>query len=178
MLVGLTWYVVHTAPRSEWNVHQGLRRLRYYTLHLHYRGMVRHAGRSVAVMKPLFPRYLFVGAEDGQGLYDVNEFPGVATVLYGAEGAYEVPPELIEELRARGGEGGLVEGYEQTQQPSEGRCPQRPTGPRVRIADGPLRGLYAAIIIDGGGMCRVKVEMFKGEVEADLSADALKSASP
>ena len=173
--VGPIWYVVHTAPRAEWNVHQGLRRLGYETLHLHYRGIVRHARRSRAVMKPLFPRYLFVGVEEGQGLYDVNEFNGVATVLYGAEGAYEVAPVMIEELRARGSEGGLIEGHEKAM---KDRRPQWPKGQRVRIEEGPLCGLYAVIIIDSGAMCRLKVEMFKGEVEADLPADALKSASP
>lgn len=90
-----------TKARAEWGVHKELRRQGYATLYLHYQGKVKHARRVIAVLKPFFPRYLFVGLEDGQSLYDIAETRGVVAVLSNADGPLEVPSREIERL-ARG----------------------------------------------------------------------------
>lgn len=166
------WYVVHSAPRAEWMVHRGLRRLGYDTLYLHYPGTVKHANRVIGVIKPLFPRYLFVGLREGQGLYDVNELSGVSTVLYGADGPYEVEQAVIEELRARGDDDGQVAGYERSR---KRRLPELLEGQCVRIVDGPFRGYNAVVVLDSGTMIRLNVEVFRRLIEADVPPEAVKA---
>lgn len=167
------WHVVHTLSRSEWRAHQGLRRQGFDTLYLHYLGTVDHARRKIGVLKPLFPRYLFVGVTSDQGLYDVNTTPGVATVLFGVDGPAPVPAEQIEILRQRADQDGRVD-----MPKAKPAAPIFELGHEVRVIAGPLRGFDAIIELDNGGEVRVRLAAFGGAITAVIPAEALEPLHP
>ncbi len=95
---------------------------------------------------------------------------GVAAVVRCKDRALEIPPSVIEELRARGNADGLVTwtgGVE-----NERRRFNR--GEQVNIIEGPLAGFLAIVMLDAGHQVRLWVDqMFQGEVEAVVAPDAI-----
>ncbi len=171
----IKYYAVHTHARKEPMVDQLLRRQDFDTLFLHYSAVVKHARKTRRVIRSYFVRYIFVGVLPGQAMYDINRTPGVSTVVYLADKPLEIPAPVIEELRARGDDNGLVrflpkESVEQRQR-------WRP-GQSVCVTDGPLAGLFAVVSLDKGHEVRVWLEMFGGKVEALFAPTGLKSGSP
>jgi transcriptional antiterminator RfaH len=165
---------VHTNIRKERLAHKELRKQGYETLYLHYLDTVRHARRVIGVLKPLFPRYVFVAIRPGQSLYAVEFTLGVAGVVHCGAEPLEIPARVIAELRARGDENG------RTDAPGGkplGRRIYR-TGETVRIKDGPLQGLLATMALDAGGEVRIWLNMFGGRVEAVLDPLGVEPASP
>ena len=141
-------------------VHRLLERDGLDTLYLHYRDTVRHARHVIAVLKPYFPRYLFVGAPAGR-LYGVNQTIGVSTVLYNGDEPLEIPFEVIKELRSRGDDNGCVTmSKKQRERWREGQ--------RVRIVAGPLAGFFGQVELDKGNAVTVWVEMFKKRVKSTV----------
>ena len=68
-----------------------------------------HARRKIGVLRPLFPRYLFVAVGPGRSLYEVNTTPGVATVLHVGGVPLEIAVEIIDLLRKRADEHGRTD---------------------------------------------------------------------
>ena len=168
-----TWHVVHTLARSEWLAHTHLRRQGYETLYLHFTGTVCHARRKIGVLKPLFPRYLFVAVEPGQGLYAVNNTAGVASVLAGVDGPAEIAASEIDTLRRRSDEHGKVDAPRFKPQP-----PRFAPGECVRVIDGPLRSYNGIVDVDNAGEVDVWVQAFGGVIKMKLPSEALKSRHP
>lgn len=161
--VDLRWHAVHTNARAEWLAKSRLEEQAYAVFYPHFLGTVRHARKVIGVIKPYFPRYLFVGVRPDQSLYAVNKTMGVSTVVYIGDVPLEVPGPVMAELRSRGDEDGRVA-------MEEGRRKARPAvGSRVSLA-GPLEGFVAQVAeIDGGDHVRVWVQMFGRLVEARVS---------
>jgi len=172
----LRWYLVNTLARGEWLAHRELRAGGYATLYLHFRGTVRHANRVLGVLKPLFPRYLFVGLQPGQSLYTVNKTRGVATVVYLGGQAVEVPAEVIAEQARRGDASGLVPS---DQVPAE-RQQRQPynEGERVKFVAGPWQGFGGIVHLDDGEKVALWVEAFNGRVRAVASHDDVAALNP
>lgn len=166
------WYAVYTKARAEWLVHKGLREQGYETLYLHRRATVSHARRKIGVLRPYFPRYVFVAVGPRQSVYAVNTTIGVSTVVYAGLDPLEIPAEVIAELRARGDENGLVE----ERGPEARKRLKR--GQQVRIAGGPFEGLLALVALDSGNAIRVWLDGFGGKVEAILDPSGLEPVSP
>ena len=59
----ITWYVAYTQPHGEAKALDHLRRQDYVLYLPRYRRFVRHARKRALVLRPLFPRYLFVGLD-------------------------------------------------------------------------------------------------------------------
>ena len=172
----LTWYAVYTNAQKEWLVDDLLRQQGFETLYLHFLYTIDHARRTRTVKKSLLTRYIFAGVTDGLTVYDINSTIGVSTVVYGmGDRPLDIPVAVIEELRDRGDERGLV-----WVPPEAARAPRKRfrRGEQVRITDGPLAGLFAVVALDSGPAVRVWLEMFGGKVEALLPPKGLKSGSP
>jgi len=92
---------------------------------LQYNGRGAH---RLALAKPLFPSYLFVGIESRWRPL-LSTF-GVAAVIMAGESPGIVPPSVIEQLRTRLDVDGLV------------RLPRRQCGDRVQIMRGPFGQAY------------------------------------
>lgn len=154
----MSWYAVHTKPRAEPAVSHGLQKLGHETLYLHYKVTAKHARRTIEVLKPYFPRYLFVEATSG--LYGIAKHEGVQSVVYGTNGPGEIPAEVIAELKRCADGNGLVDNTEIQHRIKPGT--------EIKITAGPLEGFMATILTDNGNLAKVLIDMFKGQVEAEL----------
>ena len=132
------WYVVHCRANGERRAETNLLRQRYEVWLPMYRKTRRHARRVETVLRPLFPRYLFV-------LLDLSSEPwrpilstfGVHTIVSGVEGPLQISDDIISGLRARAGEDGIFEIVRSVIKP----------GDQVRVQGGPmadLEGIFQA----------------------------------
>lgn len=168
------WYAVQTKPRAEWGVHRDLRDEGYATLYLHYAGTIRHARRVLGVLKPYFPRYLFVEVDRQreQSVGFVNRIRHVHGVVGTPDGPLPIPEPVIAELASRADGNGKVGHLTADQR----RLIE--AGSQVRILGGPLEGLLAHVALDGGNAIRVWLTMFGGKVEAIFDPAGLEQISP
>src|SRR3569833_4086507 len=98
----LRWYLIHTKVSGEMSAQQNLERQGYEVYLPRLVQSARFAGRWRERVTPLFPRYLFLGLDDGrQSLRPVHSTIGVAAVVrFGFQ--YTVVADLVlQELRNR-----------------------------------------------------------------------------
>jgi transcriptional antiterminator RfaH len=168
-----TWYACYTKPQKESLVHMLLTLQGFETLYLHYPKTINHARRVSHVIRSYFPRYIFVAVVEGQAVGDINNTIGVSTVVYQGDDPLEIPLSVIEELRLRADETGLlkVTPEETTEQRKRYR-----RGQKVRITEGVLEGLEAVMGLDAGHEVKVWMELFKGRVQVSLPPGAISPA--
>jgi len=126
------WCVVHCRVNSEQRAETNLRRQDYETWLPMYRKTRRHARRVESVLRPLFPRYLFVRLDlTNQQWRPILSTFGVHTIVAGAEGPLAIGDEIIEALRTRTGSDGIFEIARSVINP----------GDQVRVQAGPMADL-------------------------------------
>jgi transcriptional antiterminator RfaH len=122
------WYVVHTQPNGEGRADLNLRRQGFATYLPRYARRRRHARRQEMVKRPLFPRYLFVGLDLARDRWRaVHSTFGVNRLVLAGEELLPVPDDVIEAIRAREDDDGLV---------ALGLPAGLGPGSRVRVVDG------------------------------------------
>ena len=162
------WYLVHSKPREEEVAKTNLERQRYIVYLPLCNLFRRRMGRRLAVIGPLFPRYLFIQLESGVDDWrPIRSTKGVAALVrFGTEPAV-VPQALIGMLMARVGPGGIHTLPDKALQPGE----------RVRIRAGVMEG-YEAVLLAKSACDRVillldtlgkqiRVDVEAGHVEAN-----------
>ena len=126
----IRWYLVHTLPRAE---HKALVHLGHQSFGAYlprYLAQRYHARRRDWVEKPLFPGYLFVHLDLGRDRWRaVYSTVGVRTLVSAGDRPLAVPPEVIDEIRAREDSRGFVV--------LGAGCTLR-NGDRVRVTEGPF----------------------------------------
>lgn len=133
------WFAVHTHAHGEKRALVNLERQGFAPWLPLYRRQRRHAGKVEQVLRPLFPRYLFVSLDlEAQRWRAILSTFGVAGLVGHADGPVPVPDPVIDGLRARAGTDGtfLLD-----------RTSLLKTGDPVRIDDGPMRdveGIFQA----------------------------------
>lgn len=142
----------------------------FETLYLHYPAVIKHARRTRMVMRAYFPRYVFAAVGEGQTIYEINKTIGVSTVIYQGDEPLEIPGLVIEGLRLRANESGLLK--LSPEEVTEVRKRYR-RGQKVRVTAGILEGLRATIGVDCGHEVKVWLGLFKGEVQVSLKPEAL-----
>jgi len=127
----VSWYAAHTQPGKERWARSNLWESGFEVYLPQYQRERRHARRTDLVVRPLFPRYLFVRAAPGQTFAATHAATakGVVDLVRMGRSYPTVPDHLIEEIRSREGNDGYVE---------LGRSPLTP-GQSVRIVSGSLR---------------------------------------
>lgn len=126
------WYVVHTKPRQELVALENLERQGYCCYLPQFKLKKPKARKLIVIDEPMFPRYLFIGADAAfykKGTSFIRSTKGVhELVRFGTEPA-QIRFELLQGIFDR----------EQTQHSS----PSEPfqAGDCVRVVDGPLAGL-------------------------------------
>lgn len=109
MTGGECWYVVQTQPNREDRAVVHLQRQGFVTYLPRYQRTRRHARRAETVLRPLFPRYLFVALDLARDRWrSVYSTFGVSRLLSAGEAPLAVPPGLIDEIRARESQEGIV----------------------------------------------------------------------
>ena len=123
-----TWYVVQTQPNSERKAVAHLARQGFDIYLPQYRKSKRHARRTEIVAAPLFPRYLFVSVNlASQRWRSLRSTVGVSRLVCNGEKPAPVPRGIVEALRMREGEDGLID---------IGTGPAFARGDKIRVRDG------------------------------------------
>lgn len=103
------WYAVQTHPAAEARAVGHLDRQGFETFYPRYHKQRRHARRIEMVEAPLFPGYVFVRLDLGvQRWRAVHSTLGVRRLVCSGELPLPVPGVVMDEIRARGGESGVV----------------------------------------------------------------------
>ena len=163
-----TWYLVYTKPRQETLAQDNLVRQGYGVYLPRVRLMRKRQGRPVAIIEPLFPRYLFIHLDNQSDNWGpIRSTYGVASLVrFGNEPA-KVPDEFVAHLKKQEGQDGLHEWAE----------PKMIVGDRMRVTEGPLKG-YEGVLLAKSGQARVMLllDMLGKEVRTHLSPDQVESA--
>jgi transcriptional antiterminator RfaH len=123
----MPWAVVVTKPNHEAIAASNLQRQGFSFYYPRFKS--QKPGKP-AVIRPLFPRYIFVMVE--QLWRSLNGTRGVSYVLMGEGGPQIIPDRIIDTIKAREDEKGLF----QLVAP-----PKFVTGAKVKASEGPLEGL-------------------------------------
>src|SRR5579864_4086487 len=107
--MSVRWYVVHTQVQGEDRADLNLRRQGFVTYLPRYLRSRRHARRTETVVRPLFPRYLFVAVDLARDRWrGIQSTLGVCQLVLAGDEPAPVPDGVVEEIRAREGADGLV----------------------------------------------------------------------
>ena len=141
------WYLVYAKPRQERVARTNLERQGYVVYLPFARQARRRAGRTVSVVEPLFPRYLFVHLhQENDNWAPIRSTLGVVSLVRFGQFPAHVPDALIDFLRAR--------------EDAEGThvlpASTYKSGGRVRITAGGLTG-YEGIFVAATGRQRAFV---------------------
>ncbi len=124
----IRWYAVQTQPSRERFAEENLRRQGYDTYLPQVRRTVRHARRQRDVLRPLFPRYLFVTLDVAVGGWrSVQGTFGVRSLVMEGDRPLAVPRGLVERMIAVSDAEGCI----------DLRCDLAPGSP-VRFLRGPF----------------------------------------
>lgn len=127
------WCAVQTHMRAEDKAAFHLTRQGYTVFLPKHLKRRKHARRVDWVPAPLFPRYLFVAVDPAATRWwSIHSTVGVSKLVCFGKVPAAVPAEIIEEIKARQDENGLVK--------LRAGCGFK-RGDRVRIIDGPLSDL-------------------------------------
>lgn len=163
------WYVVHTQPHHELRADVNLRRQGFDTYMPRYQRTRRHARRTETVVRPLFPRYLFVALDLTRDRWRaVHSTFGVSHLIQAGEEPLSVPSGVVEEIRAREDGAGLVK---------LGLPPGIGPGSPVRLIDGifqDARGVLERIADDR--RVAVLLQLLGREVRVFVPAASVRSA--
>jgi transcriptional antiterminator RfaH len=109
MTAGARWYVVHTQPHNEVRAEANLRQQGFVTYLPRYLRSRRHARRTETVVRPLFPRYMFVCLDLARDRWrSVQSTFGVSHLVIAGEEPLSLPAGVVDEIRAREGGDGYV----------------------------------------------------------------------
>ena len=168
-MTATAWYVVYTQPSAEAKAEENLRRQGFTTYLPRYRKCRRHARRTDTVLRPLFPRYLFVAVDL---LHDrwrsiLSTF-GVSDLVCHGSRPTPIPDAVVATLRATEADG-LIE---------EGRLADSlKVGDRVQI----VSGAFADLIGNFQGMADadrvfVLLELLGRQVRTEIPAETVAPA--
>jgi len=104
-----SWYVVHTHAGAEEKAARHLANQNFEVYFPRIRKRWRHARRTQTVARALFPRYLFVHIDlENQAWRSIRSTIGVLQIVGHGEQPMPVPQKVIDEIRAREDDTGLV----------------------------------------------------------------------
>ncbi len=126
----MNWIVAHTQVSAETKATFQLRRQGFEVYLPQFRKTWRHARRIEQVVRPLFPRYLFI-AGDAETLAwrAINSTFGVQNLVMQGDRPAVAPQQLVDDIRAREDDSGLIAIADKD---------AFGVGDRVRVVNGPL----------------------------------------
>ncbi len=160
------WVVVYTHVNSETRAEINLRHQGCDVYLPRYARTRRHARRVERVVRPLFPRYLFVAYDPDQIRWRaINNTIGVSRIMLDGERPLTAPQKVIDTIQARENGDGLVRlGDRSMFKP--GQC--------VRIDDGPFSEQMAIFkCADDRHRAVVLINLLGRQVKAHIPVEAL-----
>jgi transcriptional antiterminator RfaH len=114
------WYAVHTHPREEFKAFSHLRRQNYQAYLPRYVKTIRHARKSDRVIRPFFPRYLFVRLNLAiNGWRAIRSTMGVNDIVCFGEQPAPLPAGVIDALQTQEIEGFIELGNKSAIKPGD-----------------------------------------------------------
>lgn len=165
----ITWYAAYTQPNAEAKAVEHLARQGYSVYLPRYRRSVRHARRRALVLRPLFPRYLFVGLDRlTQRWRPIRSTCGVVGLVASGDEPVPVASGIVDGLRRQESDGAF-----DLLSPA-GRLR---AGDAVRVTEGPFADFVGRLL----GMADhervfVLLELLGRTVRAEVSALAVDAA--
>ncbi len=137
------WHAVQCKPREDHRAEAHLGNQGFEVFRPLCAVIRRPGGRRREVVESLFPRYLFLRLDDvAENWAPIRSTRGVAGLVRWGECVPVVPADVIEGLRGRADERGVIPLGEQ-------KSGYRP-GERLRLTDGPLAGLEGVFCAQRG----------------------------
>jgi transcriptional antiterminator RfaH len=165
----ITWYAAYTQLHGEAKAVDHLRRQGYALYLPRYRRFVRHARKRVLVLRPLFPRYLFVGIDRlTQRWRPIRSTVGVIGLVASGDEPVPVAPEVIETLRRREQDGAfdLLSPVQRLR-----------VGDAVRVTEGPFEDLIGRLLsVADHERVFILLDLLGRSVRAEVSAAAVEAA--
>jgi len=128
------WYLIYCKHQQERIARDNLERQRYVVYLPLAPVRRRRKGRTVRIVDPIFPRYLFINLSDQTDDWGpIRSTIGVSSLVRFGQVPAKIPDSLIEGLRLREDSDGIQE------IPERGFKP----GDKVRIAEGIMEGFEA-----------------------------------
>jgi transcription elongation factor/antiterminator RfaH len=160
----LRWYVVHIQPHGEDRAVENLNRQAFTTFCPRITKTVRHARKTTKIRAPLFPGYLFIQLDPKRDRWRaINGTRGVVRLLAQGETPIPVPKGIVEALRARMSDDGVVDWASSLK-----------VGQAVRILDGPFANFVGSLeMLDGAGRVRVLLDLMGRSVVVALPGDTV-----
>ena len=129
-----SWYLIYCKPQQERIAKENLERQGYVVYLPLAPVRRRRKGRTVRIIDPIFPRYLFIYLSDQTDDWGpIRSTIGVSSLVRFGQLPAKIPDSLIKGLRVREDSDGIQE------------IPEREfkSGDRVRIAEGIMEGFEA-----------------------------------
>jgi len=165
----ITWYAVYTQPNAEVKAAEHLARQGYAAYLPRYRRYVRHARTRALVLRPLFPRYLFVGLDRlVQRRRPIRSTVGVVGLVSSADEPVPVAAGIVEALRRQESEGAfdLVSPAQRLR-----------AGDNIRVTQGPFVDLIGRLIgVADHERVFVLMDLLGRSVRAEVPALAVEAA--
>jgi transcriptional antiterminator RfaH len=163
------WHAVLTQQHSESRAEFNLVRQGYEVYLPRLRTTLRHARRVESVLRPLFPRYLFVALNPQRdGWRPILSTFGVASLVRFAETPADVPAALIDALRAREVDGVHAEAP---------AAASWKIGDKLRVFTGAFGDMVGKLeSMSGFDRVALLLEVMGREVRVTLPADMLEKA--
>jgi len=165
----ILWYAVYTHAKGEAKAAFHLKRQGFDVYLPRYLKKRRHARRVDWMSLPLFPRYLFVGMNvEKKGWRAIQSTVGVSHLVRFGEDPIQVPAEILNSLRAKEDENGLVS--------LRGNHNFKP-GDRVEILDGAfseLTGLFDGL--DDNGRVILLLDLMGRHTKVKISLGNIAAA--
>jgi transcriptional antiterminator RfaH len=165
----ITWYAAYTQLHGEAKAVDHLRNQGYALYLPRYRRLVRHARKRVLVVRPLFPRYLFVGLDRlTQRWRPIRSTVGVVGLVASGDEPVPVAPEVIETLRRREQDGAF-----DLLSPAQ----HLRAGDAVRVIEGPFEDLIGRLLsVADHERVFILLDLLGRSVRAEVPAAAVEAA--
>tara|TARA_B100001540_G_scaffold254230_1_gene231084 strand:+ start:390 stop:893 length:504 start_codon:yes stop_codon:yes gene_type:complete len=160
------WIVAYCHANAENKAEINLRRQGFEVYFPKYKKVRRHARRIDTVIRPLFPRYLFVEFEKVLTLWrSIRSTVGVVNVLSAGERPLMAPSWVVEKLREGEDSQGFISNFGQK---AFGK------GDRIKILDGPFADHLAIFDgLDESQRVHVFLQILGRDVRATIPREAI-----
>lgn len=125
------WYAIHTKPKEEDRANSNLQswRVETFTPKIKEQRVNQLTGKKTALIKPLFPRYIFARFDASKMLHKIYYTRGVHSVVSFGDSPVPVDDEAIAFIQSRVEKDGFIK-FDDVLAP----------GDEVTIKEGPLKG--------------------------------------
>jgi transcriptional antiterminator RfaH len=167
------WYLVQCKPNAAQTAIRNLENQSFTTFLPMQESTQRKGNVFQRQIRPLFPGYIFIQLDPGQGSWrQVNNTRGVAHLVQLSTEPSVVPSSIIKALLARCDERGIIRHASKT------KVSSLQTGDEAQITRGPFSGIVATVtVLEPDDRIYVLLEIMGQTTKVAFDADALAPTS-